>query len=76
MPEDMAIDDESSFSSEKFSGTARLFPLPNLVLFPHVMQPFHIFELDFCKLSVQPQLGEDVLRFFGIIGDLNDGPLE
>jgi len=72
----MAIDDESSFSSEKFSGTARLFPLPNLVLFPHVMQPFHIFELDFCKLSVQPQLGEDVLRFFGIIGDLNDGPLE
>ena len=27
-----------------FAGTARLFPLPNLVLFPHVMQPLHIFE--------------------------------
>ncbi len=27
-----------------FSGTARLFPLPNLVLFPHVVQPLHIFE--------------------------------
>jgi Lon protease-like protein len=27
-----------------FSGIARLFPLPNLVLFPAVMQPLHIFE--------------------------------
>lgn len=33
-----------SFSPEDFSGTARLFPLPNLVLFPHVMQPLHVFE--------------------------------
>ena len=36
--------DELSFSVEGFSGKARLFPLPNLVLFPHVMQPLHIFE--------------------------------
>jgi Lon protease-like protein len=27
-----------------FAGTVRLFPLPNLVLFPHVGQPLHIFE--------------------------------
>ena len=27
-----------------FTGKARLFPLPNLVFFPHVMQPLHIFE--------------------------------
>jgi uncharacterized protein len=27
-----------------FCGTARLFPLPNLVLFPSVIQPLHIFE--------------------------------
>lgn len=27
-----------------FRGTAKLFPLPNLVLFPHVAQPLHIFE--------------------------------
>lgn len=27
-----------------FSGTARLFPLPNLVLFPQVIQGLHIFE--------------------------------
>ena len=29
---------------DQFSGTVRLFPLPNLVLFPHVMQPLHVFE--------------------------------
>lgn len=27
-----------------FSGTVRLFPLPELVLFPHVVQQLHIFE--------------------------------
>jgi Lon protease-like protein len=27
-----------------FRGTARLFPLPNLVLFPFVVQPLHVFE--------------------------------
>jgi Lon protease-like protein len=35
-------DDLSSLTH--FAGTTRLFPLPNLVLFPHVMQPLHIFE--------------------------------
>jgi uncharacterized protein len=33
-----------TYSVENFSGKVRLFPLPNLVLFPHVMQPLHIFE--------------------------------
>lgn len=27
-----------------FPGTARLFPLPNLVLFPYAVQPLHVFE--------------------------------
>lgn len=27
-----------------FQGKVRLFPLPNLVMFPHVMQPLHVFE--------------------------------
>jgi Lon protease-like protein len=35
---------EEYSSWEDFSGTVRLFPLPNLVLFPHVVQPLHIFE--------------------------------
>jgi Lon protease-like protein len=29
---------------EGFAGVVRLFPLPNLVLFPSVVQPLHIFE--------------------------------
>lgn len=29
---------------QDFDGTVRLFPLPNLVLYPHVIQPLHIFE--------------------------------
>ncbi|MGA2060127.1 MAG: LON peptidase substrate-binding domain-containing protein [Thermoguttaceae bacterium] len=36
--------EDLSFAVEQFSGKVRLFPLPNLVLFPHVMQPLHIFE--------------------------------
>jgi ATP-dependent Lon protease len=35
---------ELEFDATTFSGVARLFPLPNLVLYPHVMQPLHIFE--------------------------------
>lgn len=36
--------EELVFDETRFSGVARLFPLPDLVMFPHVMQPLHIFE--------------------------------
>lgn len=39
----MSLED-CTFDATQFRGTARLFPLPNLVVFPHVMQPLHIFE--------------------------------
>jgi Lon protease-like protein len=32
------------FSEDAFGGTTRLFPLPGLVMFPHVVQALHIFE--------------------------------
>lgn len=35
---------DMNFDADTFSGVARLFPLPNLVMYPHVMQPLHIFE--------------------------------
>jgi uncharacterized protein len=41
------------FSPENFSGTVRLFPLPNLVLFPHVVQPLHIFEPRYCEMLLE-----------------------
>jgi uncharacterized protein len=36
--------EELVFDDTRFTGTVRLFPLPDLVMFPHVMQPLHIFE--------------------------------
>ena len=39
----MAAFEDSSFSLERFTGVVQLFPLPNLVMFPHVLQPLHIF---------------------------------
>lgn len=33
-----------SFRPEEFTGKIRLFPLPNVVLFPHVLLPLHVFE--------------------------------
>jgi uncharacterized protein len=55
----MSLDD-ISFSLENFSGTARLFPLPNLVVFPHVMQPLHIFEPRY-RAMLEEALGSDQL---------------
>jgi Lon protease-like protein len=43
-----------------FSGTARLFPLPNLVMFPHVLQPLHIFEARYREL-LEDSLASDRL---------------
>jgi uncharacterized protein len=40
----MAIFEDIESIPADFAGQVRLFPLPNLVLFPHVMQPLHIFE--------------------------------
>ena len=58
----MSLSDDLSFSPEKFSGTVRLFPLPNLVVFPHVMQPLHIFEPRY-RAMLEEALADD-----GLIG--------
>lgn len=38
---------------EDFDGRVRLFPLPDLVVFPHAMQPLHIFEPRYCDLLAE-----------------------
>jgi Lon protease-like protein len=45
-----------------FRGRARLFPLPNLVLFPYVVQPLRIFEPRYLQLL------EDALKDDRLIG--------
>jgi uncharacterized protein len=57
----MSAFDDPLFLPEEFLGTVRLFPLPNLVLFPHVMQPLRIFEPRYQELL------EDALAGDGLI---------
>jgi uncharacterized protein len=35
---------------DSFDGVVRLFPLPNLVMFPRMVQPLHIFEPRYCDM--------------------------
>lgn len=44
-----------------FSGTARLFPLPNLVLFPHVVQGLHIFEPRYRRMTADALDGDRLI---------------
>src|SRR5204862_3056558 len=44
-----------------FTGVARLFPLPNVVLFPHVVQPLHIFEPRYRQMTADTLTGDRLL---------------
>src|SRR5437763_12710939 len=44
-----------------FPGTARLFPLPNLVLFPHVVQPLHVFEPRYRRMTARALAGDRLI---------------
>lgn len=46
---------------DHFSGMARLFPLPNLVLFPNVVQPLHIFEPRYRQLMADALAGDRLI---------------
>src|SRR5262245_53587958 len=46
---------------EHFSGRIPLFPLPNLVLFPHILQPLHIFEPRYRKMVADALTSERLL---------------
>ena len=59
-------DEPLAFSPEQFSGLARVFPLPNLVMFPHVMQALHIFEPRY-RAMVEEALEDDRLIALGVL---------
>jgi uncharacterized protein len=44
---------DSAGIPDDFNGLVRMFPLPNLVLFPHVIQALHIFEPRYCDLLTE-----------------------
>src|SRR5437588_755419 len=49
------------FSGGNLGGTARLFPLPNLVLFPYVIQPLHVFEPRYRRLLADALAGDRLM---------------
>src|SRR3982750_4766828 len=53
-----------------FGGYARLFPLPNLVFFPHVMQPLHIFEPRYREMTADALAGD---RYIALVLPLPNG---
>ncbi len=62
----MPQQDEFLFFEDTFSGTVRLFPLPNVVLFPHVMQPLQIFEPRYLKM-LDDALSDDRLLAMALL---------
>jgi len=57
----MSGHDELALSPEEFTGVARLFPLPDLVMFPHVVQPLHIFEPRYCAMLQDAMAGDRLI---------------
>jgi len=62
----MLESDDLSFSPELFSGKVRLFPLPNLVMFPSVMQPLRVFEPRYIEM-VEDAIAGDKLLAMGVL---------
>ena len=54
------------FRPNEFSGRVRLFPLPNLVMFPNVMQPLRVFEPRYIEM-VEDALAGDRLIAMGLL---------
>src|SRR5437660_4656510 len=44
-----------------FDGTTRLFPLPNVVLFPRVTLPLHIFEPRYRQMTADALAGDRLI---------------
>lgn len=59
-------DEPLAFSPDHFSGIARVFPLPNLVMFPHVMQPLHVFEPRY-RAMLEEAVEDDRLIALGVL---------
>ena len=55
---------------DDFDGRVRLFPVPNLVLFPHAMQPLHIFEPRYCEMLDDALSGDHLIAMSTLTGGL------
>ncbi len=56
-----------AFDPSTFSGKARLFPLPNLVMFPHVVLPLHIFEPRYRQMTEHSLASDRLITMIQIV---------
>ncbi len=52
---------EPPFDPDSFSGVGRLFPLPQVVSFPHVVTPLHVFEERYLSLTSEALDGDGLI---------------
>lgn len=64
----MSSMDEVVKLPEDFSGQVRLFPLPELVVFPHAMQPLHIFEPRYCDMLADALASDSLIAMATLVG--------
>lgn len=53
--------DDADQLPDGFAGVVRLFPLPNLVVFPHVVQALHVFEPRYRELLEDALSGDQLI---------------
>ena len=58
----------------EFTGRCRLFPLPNVVLFPHVILPLHIFEPRYRQMTQDALDGDQLVTIVQIRPDVAGSP--
>jgi len=51
----------SDFDADGFSGRLPLFPLPDVVLFPHALLPLHVFEPRYRAMTAEALEGERLI---------------
>lgn len=59
---------------DDFDGQVRLFPLPDLVVFPHAMQPLHIFEPRYCEMLAESLAGDRLIAMATLTGGIAATP--
>lgn len=64
----MASMDDVIELPDDFSGQVRLFPLPDLVVFPHAMQPLHIFEPRYCEMLEDALASDRLIAMATLVG--------
>jgi Lon protease-like protein len=65
---EMSSFDEVTELPDDFGGLVRLFPLPDLVVFPHAMQPLHIFEPRYCDMLADSLASDRLIAMATLIG--------